>query len=171
MSVSKESPLHKDPGEISLLTRPPHPLLSHIAAGRNRHTSLDPTVRGHLEGCVWSLLNFAHAPFFSPWWFLKLNVLEWHWLITLYVSVYLSVMHHLCVAQCTRHPKSSLPPPPCIWLPLSPLHPSSPPAPLVKALLLSVSDSVLCIHVLLSVLYPASEWNHMALVLHLTYFS
>ena len=41
--------------------------------------------------------------------FIEMNLLGWHWIIKLYkFQVYNSIIHHLYVALCVYHPKSSL---------------------------------------------------------------
>ena len=103
----------------------------------------------------------------------KLNLLGWHWLITLYrFQVYISMIHDLQIALCAHHLRSNHLPSPYVW----PLLLPSTPFPLVTTILLSVSMSFclffLLVHLLLSVLYSTCGWNHMVLdIFHLTYFS
>ena len=78
------------------------------------------------------------------------------WLIRLYrFQVYSSMIHHLYIISCAHPPKSNHPPSPCIWL----------------SVLLSGSVGVCLffssVHLLLSVLYPIYEWNHMVLSIFL----
>lgn len=68
--------------------------------------------------------------------FPKLNLLEWHWLITYRFQVYISVTHDLYLALCACHSKSNLPSPQ-IW-PNVPCINSSP-FLLVTTILLPVS--------------------------------
>ena len=101
--------------------------------------------------------------FFKNW-----NVLGSHRLIGLCrFQVYISMIHHLYIALWAHHPQSHHLLSPYVWPPLPFTTPTS--FPLVTITLLSVSMSVcfffLFVHLLLSVLYPTDEWNHMYILI------
>ena len=93
--------------------------------------------------------------------FFKLNSLGWHLLINLdRFPVYNSVTHHLYVALCVYLPESDLLSSPYVWplLTLFSLTPPSFPSASMHSCLFA-----LFVHLLLSVLLPTYEWNHVVL--------
>ena len=122
------------------------------------------------------MLAVSHFGFFI----FRLTLLGWHWLIKLSrIQVYNSIIGYLYSASCAHHPKSNLFPTPHMGASLSFTNSSHFPFPFPfpRATTMLLSESVgfclfvLFVHLLLTVLYPTYEFNHMVLdFLCLTYF-